>query len=39
MCLQCISISKNKDRQSHDFTESKNKDVDSKEYDQVLNKT
>ncbi|VVB95361.1 Uncharacterised protein [uncultured archaeon] len=39
MCLQCLSINKNKDKQLHDSTEGKNKDVDSKEYEQVLNKT
>jgi hypothetical protein len=39
MCLQCIPINKNKDQQLHDFTESKSKDVDSEEYERVLNKT
>ena len=39
MCRQCLPIIKNKEQQLHDFTESKSKDVDSKEYEQVLNKT
>ena len=39
MCFQCISINKKKDHQLHDFTKSKNKDIDSEEHKQVLNKT
>ncbi len=39
MCLQCLSINKNKDQQLYDTTASKNKDVDSEESEQVLNKT
>lgn len=38
MCLQCLPINKNKDQQLHDSTENKNKDADSEEYEQVLNK-
>ncbi len=39
MCRQCLPITKNKEQQLHDFIESKNKDVDNKESEQVLNKT
>ncbi len=38
MCLQCLPITKNKDRHPHDSTERKNKDGDSEEYEQALNK-
>jgi hypothetical protein len=39
MCQQCLPIIKNKEQQLYDFIESKNKDVDNKESEQVLNKT
>lgn len=38
MCRQCLPINKNKDQQLHDSTESKNKDDDNEEYEQILNK-
>lgn len=38
MCLQCLPINKNKDRQLHESTEIKNKCADSEEDEQVLNK-
>ena len=39
MCRQCIPINKNKEKKLYDPTENKNKDVDSEEYEQILNKT
>ena len=38
MCLQCLPINKNNDQQLHDSKERKNKDGESEEYEQVLNK-
>lgn len=38
MCLQCLPINKNKEQQSHDSTENKNKDANIEEYEQVLTK-
>jgi len=38
MCRQCIPINNNKEQHLHNPTESKNIDVDSEEYEQVLNK-
>ncbi len=38
MCLQCLPINKNHDKQLNDSKETKNKDVDSEEYEKALNK-
>lgn len=38
MCLQCLTINKNKDQRLHESTENKNKDAGIEEHKQVLNK-
>jgi hypothetical protein len=39
MCIECIPFNKNHAKQLHDSTESKNKEVDSEDFEQVLEKT
>ena len=38
MCLQCLPINKNHDRQLNDSKETKNKEVDGEEYEKASNK-
>ena len=38
MCLQCLPINKNHDKQLNDFKETNNKDVSGEEYEKALNK-
>ena len=38
MCLQCLPINKNHDKQLNDSKETKNKDVYGEEYEKALNK-